>query len=73
MRKGEIGPQHLLGFIQKKAKEGEMEFTLRKKTEKLRKDLHRQQQPQEETRVSWAEFPVSMRAPVVMLVSSEEH
>lgn len=50
-----------------------MEFTLRKKTEKLRKDLHRQQQPQEETRVSWAEFPVSMRAPVVMLVSSEEH
>lgn len=50
-----------------------MEFILRKKIEKLRKDLYRQQQLQEEIRVLWVEFLVSMRVLVVMLVSSEEY
>lgn len=41
MKKEQIGPQHLLGFIQRKAEGGEVEFTLREpwKTEKLREDL----------------------------------
>jgi len=41
LKKEEIGTQHLLDFIQRKAEEGEVEFTLREpwKTEKLREDV----------------------------------
>lgn len=54
MRKEETEPQHLPGFVPKKAKEVEMEFTPRKlwKIEKLRKDLDKNSN--EETRVMWA-------------------
>ena len=60
MKNVKVRPRHFLDLIQKKPKEGEMEFNLRKlfKIEELR--LYQQQR--EGTSVLWALFAVSGRA-----------